>query len=304
MNKYNKTGFSGVTILMATNRIDSFLGLAIESSMKSLDSLMGVEGELLLVADGIDSSEIAKTFSNLIKDSRFCIVQNNGRGLVAALNTGLSKAKYDLVARMDADDIMLENRLALQIDAFISRPNLVLLGGNIELINENGEVVRVVEYPNGNKTLKSMLRKGCFFAHPTVMFKKNVVLEAGGYDYGFAHAEDFALWVKLSKLGEIDNLDSVLIQYRSHANQVSNLHRDEQEASSRRIIELQSSKLATILKWKIFQSWLYKLRLFSLRFQSIKGNNQKLIRNLIFLITSPILTIRRIISRTRKHLGK
>jgi glycosyltransferase involved in cell wall biosynthesis len=224
-----------VTVLIPCNNLHSWLETSISSSVRALE-LVG--GELLIVLDGV----LKKDLDNYITGGNFPtyleikVIESPGRGIVDALNIGLNSAKYELIARMDADDEMLPMRLLLQRDYLLDNPHVVAVGGSIELIDEVGRHLRNIYYPIQADLLREKLKTGSFMAHPAVMFRKSRVREVGNYRDLFPYAEDFDLWIRLLEVGELANLEEKVIRYRQHPNQISNLKRNTQEISTESLI--------------------------------------------------------------------
>ena len=176
--------------------------------------------EIILVDDHStdETMSIASEFWNF-KEGIFKALKNRGVGISDALNTGISASNAPYIIRLDADDVMKPHRIQKQISYIYQHPEVVLLGGQIDLISEapiNGEPNA---YPCSDSSLRSFLSKGCFFAHPTVLFRKDAVEKIGGYNSKFDGAEDYELWLLLSQFGMMENLNEVLIDYRIHPNQ-------------------------------------------------------------------------------------
>jgi hypothetical protein len=117
---------------------------------------------------------------------------------------------------------MQQGRLQSQFDFMLANPDHVLLGGQISYIGEIGEFETPNYYPSTSDELESWLAKGCYLAHPTVVFRKDKFEEVGGYKRANDGAEDYDLWLRLSEVGKIANLEIVLTQYRKHNQQVTN----------------------------------------------------------------------------------
>jgi len=144
------------------------------------------------------------------------------RGLGAALNYGLRECKNELVARMDTDDISLPRRCEMELEAFEKYDNLSIVGTDIQLFssseNELGGIKRMPQAPD---ELYKYGRRRNPFNHPTVMYKKSVVQECGGYNES-VRGEDFALFTKMMQRGiEGRNIPEVLLLYRSNTQQLS-----------------------------------------------------------------------------------
>ncbi|WP_162844206.1 glycosyltransferase family 2 protein [Sinobacterium caligoides] len=195
---------------------------------ESIDSILNqtlTDFEFIIINDGsTDSSlDIIKSYN----DKRITIVDQENKGLISSLNTGIALAKGEYIARMDADDISINDRFQHQIE-YINKNNLDLCGGSIIRF---GRKIQRKDYPCDNKSLKyGMLFLGKSFAHPTVMAKRTVMSQ-NPYDATFKHYEDFALWLKLIAIDNIrvGNTRKALLHYRSHDKQTSKVHHDVQK---------------------------------------------------------------------------
>lgn len=147
-----------------------------------------------------------------------CPRQEGKKNLSVALNYGLKYCKYNLVARMDSDDIMIYDRLQKQRDYMLSNKDVDILGGQIYVFPHN--------YSTNHQKLVTKqlaLSSQWFINHPTVMFKKDKILNIGGYrEYPELFAEDYDLWIKcLINDYKIVNLPDVLVRYRAHDNNLT-----------------------------------------------------------------------------------
>lgn len=187
--------------------------------------------EVVVVDDGSsdDSAAIATAIGTA--DSRVKVVANAGKGIVDALNMGISLAQAPLVARMDCDDLSLPARLRLQVACFAADPDLQLLGTAGLQIDQDGKPLRPVDVPTGNEQLRSALARYNPMLHPTVMFRVEAVRRLGGYRPAFTYAEDYDLWLRLSETGKLANIDARLVKLRSHPGQVSRVNEDQQKAA-------------------------------------------------------------------------
>lgn len=123
---------------------------------------------------------------------------DENRGLGEALKTAVEDCSYELVARMDSDDIAVSNRFELQLCAFMSHPEVSIIGGQIEeFIRSPDDVVGKRKVPQSDVELKVYMKRRCPFNHMTVMFKKSDVLKAGNYQDWFWN-EDYYLWIRLA----------------------------------------------------------------------------------------------------------
>lgn len=278
-----------VTVLIPCNSLHKWVEQSIKSSAKALNNL---GGEILVVLDGISIRDFRGLLGQLDlgEKTELTLIESPKSGIVEALNFGLGISKYDFIARMDSDDEMLPDRLNMQREFLIRNHEVVAVGGAIELINENGASLRTIAYPIESSLVREKMKSGSFMAHPAVMFRKESVIEVGGYRDLFPYAEDFDLWVRLLGIGELANLQDKVIRYRQHPDQVSNLKRTKQEESTETIIWLNRIQdgISTAPGWLPTKSdeltdWLHEVKKLNLG-KSIKfdevGSLMK-IRNLL-----------------------
>lgn len=196
-------------------------GRFLEDALKSVYRQCETHLEIICVDDGLThhAETVIREFNSTARNIR--ILRNNGRGIVAALNTGLREACGEFVARMDADDISLPNRFAAQLTFLRRHPDVAALGTQAMLIDEDGKVVRRLRTPVGSARLYRALDVSCAIIHPTVMMRLAAIRKLGGYRVGFDGAEDYELWLRLRRVSKLDNLPGPFLLYRSHTEQVS-----------------------------------------------------------------------------------
>jgi glycosyltransferase involved in cell wall biosynthesis len=184
---------------------------------EAIDSMLGQtfkNFEFIIIDDGSTdrSNEIIKAYN----DSRIVLIEQDNTGLAIALNNGIRLARTNYIARMDADDIALPQRLESQIAFLHENPDLVLIGTNALVIDKIGEFVFRSNLPTEWEVIKQQFPETSFY-HSSVMFKKDAFYKAGGYFeetsklYSF---EDSILWNKMKKFGKMANLSEPLIKYR------------------------------------------------------------------------------------------
>ena len=177
--------------------------------------------ELILVNDGSTDStkDILYSYSN--SDQRIKVIENTGQGISDALNCGIELAKSLLIARMDADDISHPERLEKQVKEFNDNPKLVLLGTFCHTFKDGINELQEIKVPTTNSELQRSIRSIPTFSHPTVMIKREIIQQVGGYRKKFDGAEDHDLHLRLSRHGEIAILPEFLLWYRLHPAQFS-----------------------------------------------------------------------------------
>ncbi len=178
--------------------------------------------EIVIVKDGVLTQELdevcieyQKKYEGLFK---FVELKKN-QGLGKALQIGLQNCEYDIIARMDSDDIAKPNRFELQIKEFEEDKELVLIGSFIEEFSVSPNKIDTVrKVPEKYEEILTYARKRNPFNHMTVMFQKEKVLSVGNYP-DVSLMQDYYLWVKLLKKGyKAKNLREPLVFVRADKN--------------------------------------------------------------------------------------
>lgn len=173
--------------------------------------------ELILVVDGPVSELIKTEIETLCAEIPYIklLWKAQNEGLGKALRDGLSVATYDIIARMDSDDIAVPNRFEKQLAQFVADESLGLIGSCIsEFIDNPSNIVSHRVVPSTDKKIRVYMKKRCPFNHVSVMYKKSEVLKAGNYKDYFWN-EDYYLWIRLMISGcKFANLQDNLVNVR------------------------------------------------------------------------------------------
>jgi len=183
---------------------------------------------LIVVDDGSTDSTPNILSDYALKDSRVLILKGEHRGIAAAANIGLLHVRAPLLARMDADDIASPERLQIQREFMLKNPAVVAVGSYAGLIDSKNRRLGVRKVPTNPKEIKDTLRIRNCMCHPSTMIRTDAIRSIGGYRPKFHNSLDYDLWLRLSEIGEISNIDRELLLYRRHSGQVSspnNSHR-------------------------------------------------------------------------------
>jgi glycosyltransferase involved in cell wall biosynthesis len=177
--------------------------------------------ELIIVNDGSTdcTDEIIKSFIVTIPNEVKYLTFEH-KGLPFCLNKGVGVASGKYIARMDADDIMLENRLKLQLDYLENNKDIGVLGGHVLEIDENGVVCSIIKHPQNDFEIKQSFRLSSALIHPTVMIRKEL-LQANLYKELYPNPEDMELWIRLAKITNFSNLDAIILKKRFHSKQIT-----------------------------------------------------------------------------------
>ncbi|MBD2315406.1 glycosyltransferase family 2 protein [Phormidium tenue] len=190
-------------------------GATLSQAIASILSQDMSEFELIIIDDCStdNSTSVIRQYAD--KDSRIILIFHEVNiGLAKTLNEGLKLAKSDFVARMDQDDESLPQRLRIQLDYMLSHPEFAVVGSYVYHMGAKQEFDRLVELPSNSEQIKqTLLQYNCMY-HPSVMMRRNKILELGGYKAEFKNAEDYDLWLRVSKLYPLSNISEPLLRYR------------------------------------------------------------------------------------------
>ncbi|MBR5923731.1 MAG: glycosyltransferase [Clostridia bacterium] len=180
--------------------------------------------EVVMIEDHPISGEMKKLIEDLFADSGvdLNIYENfelDKKGLSSILNYGVAKCRNSLIARMDTDDIAYEGRCEAELKAFEADGELALVGGFADEFDEDPDVIAAVHtVPTKTEDIKKRMKYTNPFNHPTVMFKKDVILACGNYDCNLKKNEDYELWYRVVKGGyKCKNIGESLIKFRRGA---------------------------------------------------------------------------------------
>jgi glycosyltransferase involved in cell wall biosynthesis len=209
------THFSGFSVLMSIYNAESANNL--QQCLESLMFQTLKANELVLVEDG----PISNALLHVIDEYRVYLNIVSVKiplnvGLAEALNAGLSRCSYELIARMDTDDICLPSRFEKQVSFLQARPDIAVLGALVEEYNNDMSIASGVRnIPSEFAEIVKFAKRRSPLSHPTVMYRKSAVLAVGGYP-AFRKAQDYALWsVMLQRGFKAHNLNEVLLKMRA-----------------------------------------------------------------------------------------
>lgn len=217
-----------ISILMPVYNAESFLSETLDSVLRQTFE----DFELLAINDGSTdkSGVILDKYANL--DSRIVVIHKKNEGLVATLNYGIGRARAELIARLDADDPSFEDRFEQQLILFKSNKKLVLVGGGFEIIDHMGYFLETIHPPTQDRDLRRTLYLRNPFGHSGIMFKKEAVIRAGLYTDEFGPTEDYDLWIRLAKEGELACLPFPIYKYRINKGGISQSNSTRQAAET------------------------------------------------------------------------
>lgn len=177
--------------------------------------------EIILVIDGPVQSEMENAIKDFSKKYEkikvFPLERNIGLGRV--LRYGIEKCSYDIIARMDSDDISVEDRFEKQMELFLKDEKLSVVGAYIDEFNEDyKKPISIRSVPINEKDINKKIKARDPLNHMTVMYRKQDVLKAGSYQ-DFFLVEDYYLWIRMYLLKmKFLNIPEVLVHARVDEN--------------------------------------------------------------------------------------
>jgi len=184
----------------------------IKSSIESVID-QGIEDiEILAIINGCSDKSEEEIRS--INDQRIIILHSEP-GIVPALNQGIRKAKGDLIARQDADDIWHRNKLNSQIRFLNSNKEIDILGTQLRVVDGANNHIRDTQYPlSHNEICKDLFGGINPLGHPSVIFKRKILDKCAGYFDLFPLAEDLDLWTRAAPWYRFANLSETYVTYK------------------------------------------------------------------------------------------
>jgi len=175
--------------------------------------------EFVIVDDGSTDRSRALCERYARQDPRVRVIDTPSPGLVAALNAGLAQCRGEFVARMDADDASLPERLERQVAYLRAHPDCVAVGCRVREMDPWGTPLGLRDLETSHPAIEALLLSGSGGAliHPSMLVRREVFLAVGGYREGLATGEDHDLLLRLALAGRLANLPDVLLHYRMHA---------------------------------------------------------------------------------------
>ena len=208
-----------ISVIMSTyNENDKELELSINSILNQTYGNL----EFIIINDN-PSNKLLEYFLSQITDSRVTIVKNEKNiGLVKSLNKALQYTHGEFIARMDADDVSLPDRLEKELN-YLKLHNLDIVGMDIQLIDEEGNIIcKKKHFPTTDQLSRKYIKYGTCLAHPTWFAKRKVYDDLNGYrEVSSCEDYDFLVRLMFSTKYKVGNIPEIGLQYRIRVSGVS-----------------------------------------------------------------------------------
>lgn len=213
-----------ISIILPVYNGEKYIALTINSILNQTFK----DFELIIINDC--SSDKSKKIILSYEDKRILYIENyKNIGQISSINKGIKLSNASLIARVDQDDIFEKEKLEIQFNFLNENPNITVVGTWANIINSDGNLIRKLSIPDENNQMINVLLNSNPLFHPSVIFRKEVVLELGLYNKKYEFTEDYDLWCNIVMSGyKIANIPKFLIKYREHSDQSSKKNQEKQ----------------------------------------------------------------------------
>lgn len=203
-----------ISVLMPAFNAAPYVAQAIESILGQTYR----DFEFLILDDGSTDGTLDICRGYAARDPRIRVIEGDHHGHTWWLNRALQTARGEYIARMDADDVSMPERLAMQVEFLDRHPSCVAAGCDLITIDSDGDVVGTVRHPTTHDAIMNAIVNGGLgvVVHAAVMMRRDALLAIGGYRVETEPAEDLDLWLRLAGVGELANIPELLFQVRQH----------------------------------------------------------------------------------------
>jgi glycosyltransferase involved in cell wall biosynthesis len=190
-------------------------GQPLRRAVESILAQDFIDFELIILDDASSDDSAAISAGYAARDPRVRFIRHTqNQGLAATLNEGLSLSRTPLIARMDQDDESLPHRLRVQLEFFGTHREVSVAGSYVYHMGARPRFDHLIDLPTSPDEVRQALKQYNCLYHPAVMFRRSAVEAAGGYRADFVNAEDYELWLRLSRRQALCNIPEPLLRYR------------------------------------------------------------------------------------------
>lgn len=225
-----------VSVVMAVYNEEKYVKDAVESIL----SQTFTDFEFVIIEDGSNDGTLG--ILQGYEDKQIRLFHQENAGLEESLNKGIRLARGEYIARMDADDLCLPERLQKQVDSLDAHPNVGMIGSACRIVDESSGVVRSLRLPTSNQEIRRYFLRENPFVHSSVMIRRAALDKVGLYDPRFLWG-DYALWVRVASQFEVANLAEELI-----------IRRERTTSSYKRIPKSRIFREKLRVQWMAFRS--------------------------------------------------
>lgn len=265
-----------VSIIMSVYNGEEFL----KDSILSVLNQTYKDFEFIIVNDGSTDNSLEIIEDLQKSDGRIRIINNNQNlGLTKSLNLGLLESKGEYIARLDAGDISLPERIEKQADFLDNNKDIGLVGTWMYIINAKGDIINEIKYPTEDKKIRKALINYNPFAHSSIMLRRSILPKIDIYNEEYKYAQDYKLYIDLYHYTEFANISMTLVEYRKSSNSITS-RKNKKQMSFANKARINAIKLGYYSKWNYI--YVVKYYLISLIPTKLKFLIKKIYENTLF----------------------
>ncbi len=255
-----KQKFPAISVLLSVYNSEKYVAIAIESILNQTFA----DFELIIVDDrSTDSSwDIVQRYAK--QDKRIIVFRNEvNLGGCNTLIKGLEFCTGKYYARLDNDDWSYPDRLEKQFNFLEAHSDVGIVGGTMEIINKNGDVIGKREYNLSDSEIRKKIFRYSPFSHPLVMIRKSILDKVGGYDPEYAPADDYEMYFRIGRESKFANLADVILQYRMTPGSITFNRTKKMELSTIKVRNLYKKDHSYKFSWTDqLYNWMHYLSIF------------------------------------------
>ena len=195
----------------------------VEEAIKSIIDQTYQNWEMVIFNDGSTDTSLSIIEWMAAKDKRIRVINSHRNLGLAGMNKAVAQCRGQFVAKMDADDLSINTRIEKQVEFLKNNPQVVAVGGQCKVIDQNGKMIGVKRFPTDPKETKKMMWTNMPIQHPSVMFNRSLLPKDFGWyeNNGELVIDDVHFFFGLFQYGDIANLDRFVLKYRMHGANMS-----------------------------------------------------------------------------------
>jgi glycosyltransferase involved in cell wall biosynthesis len=201
----------------------------VEEAVQSILKQTLCDFEFIIVDDGSTdgTDEILKDIAT--KDERVHLYCQENKGPSAARNHGMKLAQGKYIACMDADDVTLSKRFEQQVNFLNANPDVGIVGTQVEILNAQGDITTRWSFPTHPYAIAWQLLFNPCLAQPSIMVRRSLIQELGGYALWSSYAEDYELYTRALLISKLANLPNALHRLRRWDGSITKRHSERQK---------------------------------------------------------------------------
>jgi glycosyltransferase involved in cell wall biosynthesis len=230
-----------VSVLMSVYNGECYLREAVESILQQTF----IDFEFVIINDGSTDSTQDILAEYATRDQRIVLVQNKENiGLTKSLNKWLRIVRGKYIARQDADDVSLPERLMTQVRYLERLDHVGLLGTAYYMVDCQERPIATHRLPLADTEIRWQMLFHSAFCHPSVMFRQELLDKSKPfYNEDLLYSQDYDLWTRLQRRTCVANLDVPMLELRVHDCSISTTHYEEQQRIASKIAAQQINTL-------------------------------------------------------------